>query len=38
MNWAQIIKTGGEVAKLIGDLLDDGKINNSNSKNNNQKS
>lgn len=38
MDWSQLFKAGGEVAKLIGDILDDGKINNSNSKNNNQKS
>lgn len=36
MDWLKILKAGGEVAKIIGDILDDGKLNNSNRNNNNQ--
>ena len=37
MDWGQLLKTGGESAKVIGDLLDDGKVNGSNSNNNKKK-
>lgn len=37
MDWGQLLKTGGEIAKLIGDILDDGKVNGSNSNNNKKK-
>lgn len=30
MNWGVIIKTAGEIAQVIGDMLDDGKVNGSN--------
>lgn len=35
MDWGQLLKAGGEIAKVIGDLLDDGNINGSNRSNNN---
>lgn len=34
MDWVKVLKAGAEIAKTIGDLLDDGKINGSNSNNN----
>ena len=35
MNWGVIIKTAGEIAQVIGDMLDDGKVNGSNNNNSN---
>jgi hypothetical protein len=35
MDWSKVLKTTGEIAKIVGDLLDDGKVNGSN--NNNKK-
>ena len=37
MNWGVIIKTAGEIAQVIGDMLDDGKVNGSNNNNSNKK-
>ena len=37
MDWGQLLKAGGEIAKFIGDLLEDGKVNGSNSNSNNNK-
>lgn len=34
MDWGKLLKTTGEIAKVIGDLLDDGKVNGSNNNKN----
>lgn len=37
MNWGSLIKAVGAVAQVLGDVLDDGKVNGSNNNNSNKK-